>query len=93
MHNTAPDAAAGSPAADELSRYGDIPIEIAVELDRTPVSITEIAALRRGSTVALSKPAGENVELYVGEARIASGEILLLDDRMAVRITDIFGLR
>jgi flagellar motor switch protein FliN/FliY len=63
-----------------------LPIE--VELDREIMSVRQILELDRGSVVKLGRSAGENIDILAGGALVASGEIVVLEDSMGVRITD-----
>ncbi len=49
----------------------------------------ELLDLKIGSLIALSKPTGENVDLYAGEVLLGCGEILLVDGNLTVRISDL----
>ena len=48
----------------------------------------ELATIGNGSIVLLDKPAGETLDLYVGNIRLASVEVVVVDERLAVRITE-----
>ncbi len=74
----------------DLSLFADMPIEVEIELDRRETAIDELLGLDPGSVVLLTKPAGENVEVLIGGMRIGSGEIVVLEDKMAVRITGLY---
>ncbi|MFN7926173.1 MAG: FliM/FliN family flagellar motor switch protein [Bryobacteraceae bacterium] len=66
----------------------DVPLTIDVELDRKTMRIAEILSLNSGSVVKLTRSAGENIDIRVGGALLGFGEIVILEDRMGVRITD-----
>lgn len=70
-----------------LDRYGDIPIDIRVELDRTRVRLSEILSMKEGYIMALTKPAGEPLDIYVGGVSLGRGEIMVLHDNLGVRVT------
>lgn len=72
----------------DLSLYADVPMEVEVELDRRTVPIREILALETGSVIALSRAAGENVDVRMNGSLVAYGEIVVLEDKLGVRITD-----
>jgi flagellar motor switch protein FliN/FliY len=67
-----------------------VTLRVAVELGRTKMSIEEILKLGPGSVVELEKLAGEPVDVMVNDRLIARGEVVVIDDRFGVRITDIF---
>jgi flagellar motor switch/type III secretory pathway protein FliN len=74
---------------EELQEFGEIPIGIHAELDRRTMAFGELLDLKIGSLIALSKPTGENVDLYAGEVLLGCGEILLVDGNLTVRISDL----
>ena len=63
-------------------------VPIDVELDREIMSLYQVLGLEKGSVIRLGRSAGENIDILVGGALVASGEIVVLDDSMGVRITD-----
>jgi flagellar motor switch/type III secretory pathway protein FliN len=69
----------------------DIPLELRAELDRRTISFRELIELESGSVISLARPAGENIDLYAGEVLIGSGEILVLDGIMTLRLADLLG--
>ncbi len=73
---------------EQISSLADIMVPIEVELDREIMSIRQILELHRGSVIQLGRSAGENIDILVGGALVASGEIVVLEDSMGVRITD-----
>lgn len=77
-----------APTLKDLSVYADVPMEVEVELDRRTIPIREVLALEAGSVIALSRAAGENVDVWMNGNLIAYGEIVVLEDKLGVRITD-----
>ena len=69
----------------------DVPVQLSVELGRAKMSLREIMELREGSVIQLNKSAGEPVSLYVNEQLVAKGEIVLVEDFLGVRITEMTG--
>jgi flagellar motor switch protein FliN/FliY len=82
-----PSNAAG--AATNLDLLLGVTLRVTVELGRTKMSIEEILKLGPGSVVELDKLAGEPVDVLVNGRLIARGEVVVLDDRFGVRITDV----
>lgn len=66
-----------------------VTLRVTVELGRTSMSIDEILKLGPGSVVELDKLAGEPVDVLVNGRLIARGEVVVVDDRFGVRITDV----
>jgi flagellar motor switch protein FliN/FliY len=67
----------------------DIPLEISVELGRTKVLINELLQLGQGSVIELSKLAGEPLEVFVNQKLVARGEVVVVNEKFGVRLTDI----
>ena len=86
MNNTNP----GIPLSSlkELANYADLPMEIEVELDRRAMAIREVLDLGPGAVVPLTRAAGENIDVRVNGTRLGFGEIVILEDKIGVRITD-----
>ena len=80
-----------APAAEpaELERLHDVPVELAVEIGRTHMTIRETLALGPGSIVTLDRLAGDPVDLLVNGKPIARGEVVVIDEEFGVRLTEI----
>lgn len=59
------------------------------ELDQRKVSVRELLDLRPGSVLSLTRPAGENISLYAADVLLGSGEVLVVDTKLAVRIAEL----
>jgi flagellar motor switch protein FliN/FliY len=73
---------------EEIAPLGDIPVEVEVELDRKTMTAREVLELEEGSVIKTGRSAGENIDLYIGGARFGSGEIVVIENTLGVRITD-----
>jgi flagellar motor switch protein FliN/FliY len=86
---------AGGPSVgavgDELTRLSDVPVELAVEIGRAHMTVGATLELRPGSVVVLDRMAGEPVDLLVNGTPIARGEIVVIDEEFALRVTDVLG--
>ena len=80
-----PTAAAGG----DLSRLHDVPIELSVEIGRTVMTLGQALRLGPGSIVELRRLAGEPVDLLAGGKPIAHGEVVVVDEEFALRITEM----
>jgi len=78
-----------SKASLPLERFSDVQVEIAVEIGRVTMSIGELLQLGQGSVVELDRDLNEPVSVMAQGVRIASGEVVVIDDHFAVRITEI----
>jgi flagellar motor switch protein FliN/FliY len=67
----------------------DIPLEITVELGRTKILIQELLKLGHGSVIELDKIAGEPMEILVNNKLIAKGEVVVVNEKLGVRLTEI----
>lgn len=67
----------------------DIPLRVSVELGRTKIMVRDLLQLGQGSVVELSKFAGEPLELLVNEKLIARGEVVVVNEKFGIRLTDI----
>jgi flagellar motor switch protein FliN len=83
----APPAAPSGPP--ELERLHDVPVELAVEIGRTQMTIRETLALGPGSVVTLNRLAGEPVDLLVNGKPIARGEVVVIDEEFGLRVTEV----
>ena len=75
-----------------LKNFYDIPMKIKVILGGTKMKIKDIINLNKDSIVILNKAAGESVEVYINNMKLAQGEIIVSEDTFGVRITDIVEL-
>jgi flagellar motor switch protein FliN/FliY len=73
---------------EEIAPLGDIPIEIEVELDRRVMTAREVLRLDEGSVLSTMRSAGENIDIYIGGVLCGSGEIVVIESTLGVRITD-----
>ena len=76
------------PVLDDLVRFSDIPMNVDIELDRRIMTVRDILELRMGSVIRMSRSAGENIDVLVGGTLVGFGEIVIIEERVGVRITD-----
>lgn len=67
----------------------DIPLRVSVELGRTKMIVHDLLQLGQGSVIELAKLAGEPMEIYVNDKLIARGEVVVVNEKFGVRLTDI----
>ena len=82
-------ADAQAPGHHDLEMIMDIPVNITVELGRTKMPIKNLLQLAQGSVVELSGMAGEPLDVLVNGFLIAQGEVVVVNDRFGIRLTDI----
>jgi len=67
----------------------DIPLELSVELGRRKMLVNDLLQLGQGSIVELDKLAGEPLEIYINRKLVARGEVVVVNEKFGVRLTDI----
>jgi flagellar motor switch protein FliN/FliY len=67
----------------------DVPLELTVVIGRTRILIQELLQLGQGSVIALDKLAGEPMEVYVNDRLIGRGEVVVVNEKFGIRLTDI----
>jgi flagellar motor switch protein FliN/FliY len=82
-------AEAAEPA--ELERLYEVPVELAVEIGRTRMTIGDTLGLGPGSIITLNRMAGEPVDLLVNGRPIARGEVVVIDEEFGLRVTEVLG--
>lgn len=87
MPNFGAAGAQGAPGAINL--LDDVALNVKIELGRTHMLVEDVLSLGEGSVVELDKLAGDPVDVYVNDRRVARGEVLVLNDNFCVRINEI----
>lgn len=82
-------AGVSQPAANNLDLILDIPVQMTVELGRTKITIRNLLQLAQGSVVELDGLAGEPMDVLVNGCLIAQGEVVVVNDKFGIRLTDI----
>ena len=77
------------PAANNLDMILDIPVNLTVELGRTKIAIRNLLQLAQGSVVELDGLAGEPMNVLVNGTLVAQGEVVVVNDKFGIRLTDI----
>jgi flagellar motor switch protein FliN/FliY len=85
--NFAPSA--GGAAGNDINMILDIPVQLTVELGRTRIPIKHILQLAQGSVVELDALAGEPMDVLVNGCLIAQGEVVVVNEKFGIRLTDI----
>tara|TARA_R110002020_G_scaffold156515_9_gene338654 strand:+ start:3538 stop:4062 length:525 start_codon:yes stop_codon:yes gene_type:complete len=79
----------GSSQARELEMIMDIPVKLTVELGRTKLTIKQLLELAQGSVIELEGLAGEPMDILINGYLIAQGEVVVIEDKYGIRITEI----
>ena len=80
---------AAAPAHNDIDLILDIPVQLTVELGRTRIPIKNILQLAQGSVIELEAMAGEPMNVLVNGCLIAQGEVVVVNERFGIRLTDI----
>lgn len=67
----------------------DIPLRVSVELGRTKILVQDLVKLHKGSVIELSKLAGEPLEVLVNDRVMARGEVIVVNEKFGIRLTDV----
>ena len=94
VEKLADDVKAGDDAINKLKVQNldfilDIPLKVTVELGRTEVQIKDLLQLGQGSVLELDKLAGEPLEILVNGKLVAKGEVVVVNEKFGIRLTDI----
>ncbi len=89
----APDASQDGPRppanAKDLDAVYDIPVQVSAVLGRTSMQVSQLLKLGRGAVVELDRKVGEAVDIYVNNRLVARGEVVVVEDRLGVTMTEI----
>jgi flagellar motor switch protein FliN/FliY len=78
-----------APVTQDIELIMDIPVQLTVELGRTRIAIRHILQLAQGSVVELDGLAGEPMDVLVNGCLIAQGEVVVVNEKFGIRLTDI----
>ncbi|RPH87441.1 MAG: flagellar motor switch protein FliN [Desulfobacteraceae bacterium] len=87
LENRSPEPS--EPPSTNLDFILDIPMEVSVELGRSKMLISDLLQLGQGSVIELTKLAGEPLEVLVNQKLIARGEVVVVNEKFGIRLTDI----
>jgi len=79
----------GEKTAADLEAVFDVPVRVSVVLGRTRMPVANLLRLDTGSIIELDRQVGEAIEIYVNDRLVARGEIVLVENRLGVTMTEI----
>ena len=85
----APRAEIGAGGIERLHAVYDVPVQISAVLGRATMPVSQLLRLGRGAVVALDRKVGEPVEIFVNNRLVARGEVMVVDDRLGITMTEI----
>ena len=92
FQNLQQDANVGGKDDNKLDMILDIPVTIALQIGRSKISIRNLMQLNQGSVVELDRLAGEPLDVLVNGTLIAHGEVVMVNEKYGIRLTDIISL-
>jgi flagellar motor switch protein FliN/FliY len=79
----------GDRVAADLAAIYDVPVNIQAVLGRAHVEVSTLLRLNQGSVIELDRKVGEAIDIYVNNRLVARGEVVIVDDRLGVTMTEI----
>jgi flagellar motor switch protein FliN/FliY len=79
----------GDKTASDLAPVFDVPVSISAVLGRSNMSVAQLLQLGQGSVLELDRKVGETIDIYVNNRLVARGEVVIVDDRLGVTMTEI----
>ena len=79
----------GQITARELEAVYDIPVQVSAVLGKSSMQVSQLLKLGRGAVVELDRKVGEAIDIYVNNRLVARGEVVIVDERLGVTITEI----
>ena len=76
-------------SATDLAPVFDVPVSISAVLGRSTMSVAQLLQLQSGSVLELDRKVGEAIDIYVNNRLVARGEVVIVDDRLGVTMTEI----
>ncbi|WP_244557516.1 flagellar motor switch protein FliN [Devosia lucknowensis] len=76
-------------SASDLEAVFDVPVRVSVVLGRTKMPVSSLLKLDTGTVIELDRQVGEAVEIFINDRLVARGEIVLVEDRLGVTMTEI----
>ncbi len=79
----------GEAMADDVTAIYDIPVQISAVLGRSTMQVSQLLKLGRGAVVELDRKVGEAIDIYVNNRLVARGEVVVVEDKLGVTMTEI----
>jgi flagellar motor switch protein FliN/FliY len=76
-------------SAKDLEAVYDIPVQVSAVLGKTTMQVNQLLKLGRGAVVELDRKVGEAIDIYVNNRLVARGEVVIVDERLGVTMTEI----
>ncbi|MBL4588707.1 MAG: flagellar motor switch protein FliN [Alphaproteobacteria bacterium] len=79
----------GEPMAKDVTAIYDIPVQVSAVLGHATMQVSQLLKLGRGAVVELDRKVGEAVDIYVNNRLVARGEVVVVEDKLGVTMTEI----
>jgi flagellar motor switch protein FliN/FliY len=86
---TAPDDSMSPKMASDLEAVLDVPVHVSAVLGRTRMDIGDLLKLAPGTVLELDRKVGESIDIFVNNRLVARGEVVLVEDRLGITMTEI----
>ncbi len=81
--------AIGEPMAGDVTAIYDIPVNVSAVLGRSTMQVSQLLKLGRGAVVELDRKVGEAIDIYVNNRLVARGEVVVVEDKLGITMTEI----
>ena len=89
LNNDAPAEAAPKHSAVDLEAVFDVPVTVSAVLGKSSMEVSQLLKLGKGTIVELDRKVGEAIDIYVNDRLVARGEVVLVEDRLGITMTEI----
>lgn len=79
----------GEPMANDVTAIYDIPVQISAVLGRSSMKVSQLLKLGRGAVIELDRKVGESIDIYVNNRLVARGEVVVVEDKLGITMTEI----
>jgi flagellar motor switch protein FliN/FliY len=89
LNSDAPLEAAPKRSAADLEAVFDVPVTVSAVLGKSAMEVSQLLKLGKGTVVELDRKVGEAIDIYVNDRLVARGEVVLVEDRLGITMTEI----
>jgi flagellar motor switch protein FliN/FliY len=89
LNNDAGTEAAPKHSAADLEAVFDVPVTVSAVLGKSSMEVSQLLKLGKGTIVELDRKVGEAIDIYVNDRLVARGEVVLVEDRLGITMTEI----
>jgi flagellar motor switch protein FliN/FliY len=89
LNNGSPAEAAPKHSAVDLEAVFDVPVTVSAVLGKSSMEVSQLLKLGKGTIVELDRKVGEAIDIYVNDRLVARGEVVLVEDRLGITMTEI----